>query len=489
MARTMKAGKSRRANVHRGETGQAVRLAFVEFLTLPVLIVLAFMALAVLVFLLDYLRPGMLEPARAAIQKVLFPDAKTTVNVLQTMAATVITVTSITVPLLLVALQQAASGLSTQVLDQFLRRRVNQVYTGFFVGLGVFCLLAAATSDPGRNPVYAATAALVLSVIGFNFLILLFYTTINQTRSPIILEAIHDHAADARVRQLHWLKTTRSAPAYDNPPCRMQVHAELTGFIMHVDVAALEKVLRTGGPNDEVVLSLALGAYVAYHDVIAEVRCDSDEQGKRIAEAVELAVRRERLRNVDHVDAGFGVEQLYDAGWTAASSAKHTPLAAINAIVNLRDLLARWAEDTVEQSKESRVVYTDNVLGILTAAFESILAAAAEARNPRVCAEVLSALAATFARSRPSVQHDLEAIILRALPLVTGLPVSALLETALDDVEAALESCGADRPLERVRHARRERQVDARDVRTAAENLGDESAPGLQRGKAGPPTA
>ncbi|MBT1004191.1 hypothetical protein KIH31_16515 [Paenarthrobacter sp. DKR-5] len=46
---------------------------------------------------------------------------------LQTMAATVITVTSITAPLLLMGLQQAASGLASQVLDQFLRRKVDQV--------------------------------------------------------------------------------------------------------------------------------------------------------------------------------------------------------------------------------------------------------------------------------------------------------------------------------------------------------------------------
>jgi uncharacterized membrane protein len=45
---------------------------------------------------------------------------------------------------MLVAIQQSASSLTAQVFDQFLRRRTNQFYFGFFVGLGAYSLLQTA---------------------------------------------------------------------------------------------------------------------------------------------------------------------------------------------------------------------------------------------------------------------------------------------------------------------------------------------------------
>ena len=59
------------------------------------------------------------------------------------------TVASITISLLLLALQQSAANMTTQILDQFLRRRINQAYFGFFVGLALYSLvtLTLATVD------------------------------------------------------------------------------------------------------------------------------------------------------------------------------------------------------------------------------------------------------------------------------------------------------------------------------------------------------
>lgn len=463
--------RSRLADVHRGEVGEGIRLAFAEFLTLPLAIIGGFLVLEAVVYALDYLQPAVLRPFQSTLEQYVFKDAQTTLSVLQMLAQTIITVVSITIPLLLVALQQAAAGLSSQVLDQYLRRRLNQVYAGFFIGLGTFCLLAAATSGPDRNPVYAATVAVILSVVAFVLFVLLFYTTMHQTRSPIILESIHDLAADARVRQLQWLRRTAAAPRFEDAPVVVPVRADNTGFVMHIDLDALERVLRSCGDRDEVVFKVAIGSYVAYHDTIAEVHAQTEEAAVLLAQALELAVSRERLRNVDHVDAGYGVEELYDSGWTAASSAKHTPLAAINAIVNLRDLLARWGEEGVEQSPSSRFVYTDNVLAILTGALESILRAAAEARHTRLCAEVLNALSSTYERLADPLQQEVEAIILRALPLLTDLPLAADAEVALEETEAVLARAGRVRSASLVATARKERHADERQVHEASERV------------------
>ena len=474
--RTGPSPRSRLADVHRGEAGEGLRLAFSEFLALPLAMTLGFLVLEGAVFFLDYSRPPAFEPFRSFVQEYLFQDAQTTVQVLQTLAQTVITVASITIPLLLVALQQAAAGLSSQVLDQFLRRPVNRIYAGFFIGLGIFCLLAAATSDPDRNPVYAAAVAVVLSVVAFVLFILLFYTTMHQTRTPIILEAIHDLAADARVRQLNWLRATAAGPRFEDAPAVLPVRAEMTGFVMHIDVDSLERVLGSCGERDEVVVAVSIGSYVAYHDTIGEIHAETPEAAALLAEALELSVRRERLRNVDHIDAGYGIEELYDSGWTAASSAKHTPLAAINAIVNLRDLLARWGEAPVEQSSSSRIVYQDNVPAILTGALESILRAASEARHTRLCAEVLKALSGTYERLNEPLQQELEAIILRALPLLTSLPLAADAEVALEETEAVLRRAGRAQSAALVSGARRERRADERQLHEASERVAHEAS-------------
>jgi hypothetical protein len=87
--------------------------------------------------------------------------------------------------LLLLIVQQSASTMTTQVFDQFLRRRSNQMYFGFFVGLAVYTLITLATVDEPFNPVFAATLAFVLTVIALFLLIVLFYATIHQKRPPV----------------------------------------------------------------------------------------------------------------------------------------------------------------------------------------------------------------------------------------------------------------------------------------------------------------
>jgi uncharacterized membrane protein len=54
------------------------------------------------------------------------------------------TVASITISLLLLALQQSAANMTTQILDQSLRRRINQAHFGFFLGLALYSLVTLA---------------------------------------------------------------------------------------------------------------------------------------------------------------------------------------------------------------------------------------------------------------------------------------------------------------------------------------------------------
>src|SRR5947209_5388449 len=95
-------------------------------------------------------------------------------------ATSVVTVTSITFSVLLLAVQQTASALTPVVFDQFLRRTANQVYFGFFVGLSVYSFLILAMGRQNPAPVYGAALTLLLIVVAMRVLLLLFHGRIDQ---------------------------------------------------------------------------------------------------------------------------------------------------------------------------------------------------------------------------------------------------------------------------------------------------------------------
>jgi uncharacterized membrane protein len=166
-----------------------IRRAYAEFLTLPSCVIGAFVLLAVGVDALDRHRFASLEPFRGLLVAHIFSQAQGTQGLLATISTGIITVTSITISLLLVALQQSASSLTARVFDQYLRRWYNQAFFGYFVGLSLYTLIVLATVDPPFNPVFGGTIALIGMLIALCLLVMLLYTTINQTRPAVIIEA------------------------------------------------------------------------------------------------------------------------------------------------------------------------------------------------------------------------------------------------------------------------------------------------------------
>src|SRR5918911_3302869 len=100
-----------------------VRLAFKEYLTLPTIIILAFLVLAIGMIALEKANISWLDQLRTGIERITFGEASSTQTTLAAAAGALITITSITFTVLLLAVQQAAGALSPEIVDQFLRRR------------------------------------------------------------------------------------------------------------------------------------------------------------------------------------------------------------------------------------------------------------------------------------------------------------------------------------------------------------------------------
>jgi uncharacterized membrane protein len=247
-----------------------IRHAFSEFLLAPTCIITGFLLLAAATSLLDRGRIDALRPARELLETYIFADAKGTSDLLGVVAGALITVTTLTTTLLLIALRQSASSLTHQVYDQFLRRRSNQFSFSFFIGLSLYALVTLATVGP-MNPVFGAAVTFLLTIVALYLLLVLFYSTIDQMRPAVILCAIHDHALYGREKQLDFLRTTRRSSGCEAPVCA-SVKAADHGFVASIDVNAIAEAAARSRKDVEVVMHVSIGTFVAYHDLIADLK-------------------------------------------------------------------------------------------------------------------------------------------------------------------------------------------------------------------------
>jgi len=419
-----------------------LRRAYAEFLALPSAVIAGFFLLAFGTFFLDRAEIAWLEPVRQYLHRHIFTGAQATSALLGTIAGGLITITSITISLLLLALQQAAAALTTAVFDQFLRRWLNQFYFGFFVGLTLYALITLASVSDGFNPVFGAALAFALTAAALYLLLALLYTTINQMRPVEIIEEIHRLTMIARTVQLHAIRNTRRLPAGGAVP-HATVRADHHGYVTRIDFDAIGAAARDAGVAVEVVLLPSYGSFVACGEPIARVRGAAPERAAPLEEAVRCAVELERQRDIG-IDAAHGLEQLEMIGWTSISTAKSNPGPGLLAIHSLRDVLFRWSEPGQRAAPDAPlpVVYHDNTEVELLDAFETFTVVASESMQYQSLAEVLHTFSLALPRVPAAQQARIGDIVLRSLSALGDHVLTAGLEAALGELAGALDAAG-----------------------------------------------
>jgi uncharacterized membrane protein len=442
------------------DTWADVRRSFADFLGIPSITVLAFLLLAGGTYLLDRHTVDWIEPTRRFLKHHLITDPDTTNTLLGTIAGSVITVTSITFSLLLLAVQQSAAALTNQVLDQFLRRRLNQLYFGVFVGVSLFALLILATNDTQVTPVFGAAVALLLTLIALMILVMLLYTTLNQMRPDRIIGSIHDLTLSARMAQRELLMRTRSEPTLHAAPAMLTVRARTNGYLAGLDLDRIGEAAKAVRGEVEVVLLVALGDYLCCGEPVAEIAAPAANAAHDVGKSVQAALSIERQRDF-HRDPGFGVSQLATVGWTAISTAKSNPSPGLAAIRNLRDLLIRWLDESPAPGGHSGdreaavpVVYRDNVREDVLGAFESLLIVASESMQHQAAAELYHTIAVVFDRLPDALQSRAEDALLRSLAALGDHVPASDLDAALSEVAAAVSRAGRPRTAAAIEQAR-----------------------------------
>lgn len=434
---------------------RAVRLrrlamrALTGFFAVPLVVVAVFAALAVFSILADQqLIP--LGGIRKGLDQVIGNQAAA--PTLQAIAAGVITIASITFSVLLLAVQQTASNLSPVVFDQFIRRKGNQFLLGYFVGLSLYSYVVMAAVQQKNPPIVGAFLATVLTVIALALLLVLIYSTVDQMRPSNVLREIHKRTLAARKYEAELIRRTHRSERSTSRVLATYT-ADTNGYITEISLPSLARSLARI-PNAEVRLHVTLGDYVAYGDVIATVRDDDEEHARSLENTVRAAVVIASERNLQR-DATTGIDELGNIAWSSASSAKHNPEVARQALNELRDLAARWMLDPPRNDRNAQgadehghddddalpIVYPDNDLDRIFQTLFSLLVSAQESRQHMTAARVLDAYAALLPHA-PEAERDRIARDLSAAdPVLHRVPATPMLDrarSALDRVRKNL---------------------------------------------------
>jgi len=433
------------------EARDGVVRAYRDFLRTPTIMVTGFLLLAVGLYLLDRHAGPWVDPMRAVLQKRLFVDAGTTSDFLSAIAGGIISVTSITISLLLLAVQQSAASLTPAVLDQFLRRTRNQAYFGYFIGLALYCLVVLSTVHHSSNAVFSATVAFALTVVALYLLIVLLYSTIHQMQPAVVVSAITDQALRARAAQRQLLARTRRAPALqDASLATTRVEACERGYLVRLHLDRLAKALEEHH-GVEVVLLQRLGAFCVPGDSIAEIRGGDAASHEAVACDLRAAMAIERQRASD-CDPGKGIDQIARIGWGTISSAKSNPGPAIHAIRGLRELLSRWAAETPAEPEGDLLplVYEDPVPEQLLDALESCAVSCSESRQHQSFAEIMIVFTTTAPRLPVDQREAMADMVWRCIPMLGEMVLSRELCEALADAASRLREFGRGDVADRI---------------------------------------
>lgn len=426
----------------------AIRRSFRQFLSLPLATVIGFVALSALIYLADGAWTGGRSPAGFAWLGALMGDRAALASLLATVASSIITVTSITFSLLLIAVQQGASALTAQVTDQFMARKTNQFYFGYFVGLSVFVLITLVSNTDYHRPVFAATIGLLLTTLALCLVIVMIYNTIDQMRPEQIVQFIHDRVLEARGADLDLVAATRRETRtgwIDHAPVRS---AE-SGYVVGLDLARLAQTVERHGPGDvEIEVLLTLGTYRAVGDPVFRLR---SRPGATLSEAARASLAGAALAAFAYDDGrdlqnnpAYGLHQLSTIAWTSVSTSKSNPSPGLTVIQALRDIIAQWSRDEVEVRGDagSCIVYRDAAPILATDVLEAVIVVASESIQSQTLAGAVETLAILLRHVETPTAERLADVANRMLSSLGEHVLTRQLEAALGDLTLALGERG-----------------------------------------------
>lgn len=409
---------------------------------MPLLCVLAFAALAAVTTVLDRSTASWLPPIRQALTIVLPPQQNE--SMLRTLAPGMLTVMSISFFLFLTLVQRMSGTFTWVVVEQFLLRRTNQAFFGFYAGLMVYYVAALAVVGPPQA-LFTTTAALVLSVVALIGLVVFGYLVLDQLRPTSVVERIVRVTLATRAAQVARLRHLRNAPRLGHLPAAT-VCAPGSGYLVDIDLDKIADAVSAAADAAEVELYVGVGTHLVMGRPVAAVRAEKAVDRQRLGNAVLDALKYGRERKLES-DAVYGVHQLSSIAWAAASARE--PEAAMVAVAGMETLLADWARD--DRSEESRaqdaggdlpLIYPDTTVEELLSSLSSVIVASSSSGQYQTCAEVLNVFALALPQLSPGYQSIAVTQLRPVLPLAAKHSFTVDLQHALGRLARVLREGG-----------------------------------------------
>ncbi|WP_341953142.1 DUF2254 domain-containing protein [Salinibacterium sp. TMP30] len=332
--------------------------ASAELWPLPTLFIIIAVVLGIVLPFIDRAVDSSLSPVFKSVLFAGGPDSARAV--LSAVAGSLITATSLTFSLTVVALQLASSQASPRVLRTFLKNRTVQWTLAVFVGTFAYALTVLRTIEDGSVsvdpivPRFAVTLASLLTLASVVMLVLFLAHLARQLRIEITIRQIFVETSST----ITSVKSTM-AEGYiklpDWPPAsRIELSlATRSGFIRSIDRSRL---LAVAIDYDLVVSEVeTIGNHVVSktpvirwwpRDPLEHVDDEARENiNPALSQAIDLAFERTAGQ-----DIGFGIRQLVDIAAKALSPGVNDPTTAVHTLGHLSAILGSIAELPIQST-------------------------------------------------------------------------------------------------------------------------------------------
>ncbi|GEO96696.1 hypothetical protein KTU01_28190 [Kocuria turfanensis] len=262
---------------------------------------------------------------------------------LQVVATSIMTATTLTFSLTVVALQLASQQFSPRLLREFARDAKIQAVLAVLVSTFVIALTGlAGMGSEAPLPVLVPALTLVMGLVSAGALVMFLGHIVRSLRVDSMMVAVHEQAA-ATVAEAYLDYEDRSkepAPGLPGPEGGTLLRAKRSGFVQAIRPGPLVEACAEHGlflllgvrPGDHVTEGTPLGSVWTDDGAPAAA---GDVLDEAVAQAVEVGFER----TLEH-DAALGLRQLTDIAVKAISPSVNDPITA-HAIGYCTDLLAR----------------------------------------------------------------------------------------------------------------------------------------------------
>lgn len=323
----------------------------------PAIIVIVFLALAVISIQFDFSTTGM--QLKSDLLWLRLRDAATTRSIISSITAGIITLTVFSFSMVMIVLNQTASQLSNRILDRLIGSHFQQMVLGFYVGTIVYALFILSTVrdvDSGvRIPAFSTYFLIVLTIVDiFLFIYFLHYIT-QSIKYNVIIQRI---LGETKAAMVHACKLPAFVSEKQVFKSECLITASESGVFMGFDLAEL---IELGNENDCVFYCMqAPGTFILKGAYTLKA---NKKLPPEIMKAVQQSLYIQDNESIKE-NYFFGFRQLTELAIKALSPGINDPGTAIESLRALFQLYAYrvhfYPEDSIKNKKEQvRVILNE----------------------------------------------------------------------------------------------------------------------------------